>query len=99
MKSIEIYRRNKNIREKGMDGMDTALPPEIPEEFPMTNIFTARCYILWGEYHKRMWRSESDHRVYHEGKAKTICVELVGNSREEALTNLDTNKYEFIEWW
>lgn len=51
--------------------------------------FTAVCYLLWG----------SGERVIHDGTPKTICIELSGDSRQEALKKLDTRCYEFKEWW
>lgn len=61
--------------------------------------YIAKCYILWGPYHREMWATPTERRVYCEGKAKTICVEMEGIDRAEALSKLKTNAYEFIQWW
>ena len=96
MKSIDIYRRKKNNREKGGDGSDAAITAQ-----PSSNVhtYTACCFLLWGTYHRHKWKNPNDHRVYDKGQAKTICVELVGIDKKDALSKLNTNAYEFIEWW
>lgn len=102
MKSIEIYRSKINIRQNGVDSMDsvdsTAILESCQDE-PQTKTYTAHCYILWGTYHRSKWTSPQDRRIYHEGEAKSICISLTGVNRMEVLSKLDTNAYEFIEWW
>lgn len=66
---------------------------------PVEHTYTARCYILWGEYHRSWWKSSDDRRVYHNGQAQTICVDLTGFDKQDALSKLDTSAYEFMEWW
>lgn len=99
MKSIEVYRRKINNREKGGDGGDTC--DTATTEQPRSNVhtYTAHCYILWGTYHRSKWKSPDDRRVYHDRQAQSICVRLTGITRRDALSKLDTNAYEFIEWW
>lgn len=96
MKSIEIYNIKNNNREKGMDSVDNQSDRVEAIE---TRIFTARCYILWGVFHRDKWKSASDRRVYCNGKPQTICIELKGKDRADALNNLDKQSDEFIEWW
>lgn len=62
-------------------------------------VHVARCYMLWGRYHKRWWRSETDRRIYKAGKPVVVYRDLHGKTAEEALAGLDTEAYEFIEWW
>jgi hypothetical protein len=102
MKSIEIYRSKINIRQKGVDSMDSVDSTPVPQsrqDQPKPRAYTALCYILWGTYHRAKWASPHDQRVYHDGLAKSICISLTGASRKDALSKLDTNAYEFIEWW
>ena len=61
--------------------------------------YTASCYILWGQYHRDKWKSSDDRRVYHSGQAQTICIDLTGIDQQDALSKLNTNAYEFIQWW
>ena len=62
-------------------------------------VYIADCYLLWGQYHQHQWKSTIDRRVYDGREAKTVCVELKGADRQDALSKFDTNAYEFIRWW
>jgi len=53
---------------------------------------TARCYLVWPENKKYLWNG-SDRRIYNEGVLVTVGVEVI------AEVFLDTNVYQFIEWW
>lgn len=99
MKSIEVYRHKVNNREKGSDGSDACDTANATQPCSDVHTYTANCYILWGIYHRNKWRSPDDRRVYHNDQAKSICVSLTGANRRDALLKLDTNAYEFIEWW
>ncbi|MDD5457847.1 MAG: hypothetical protein PHF37_00415 [Phycisphaerae bacterium] len=99
MKSIDIYRRKKNNREKGGDSSDACDAAITAQPSSNVHTYTACCYLLWGTYHRHKWKNPNDHRVYDKGQAKTICVELVGIDKKDALSKLNTNAYEFIEWW
>ncbi|WP_146662792.1 hypothetical protein [Anaerohalosphaera lusitana] len=83
----------------GLDDYDAAVQAEEEVLARIMHTYTARCYILWGEYHRDKWRSPIDRRVYHNNKPQTICVALTGTDREDALSKLDTDAEEFIEWW
>ncbi len=101
MKSIDIYACIKNNRKKGVDGMDgtdSVNNTEHLSELSMRNLYFAKCYILWGEYYKSSWKSSDDRRVYHDGKAQTICVRLKGADRDDALSKINNDEYEFIRW-
>lgn len=99
MKSIDVYAYIKNNRKKGVDGMDSVDNSEDLSMPHIEDIYFAKCYILWGQYHKDKWSSSNDRRIYHDGKAKTISVLLKGKDRDEALSKLDSDEYEFIRWW
>jgi hypothetical protein len=99
MKSIEVYSNKINNRQKGMDSVDSTAIPQSCQDKPKPRTYTALCYILWGTYHRSKWKSPQDKRVYHDGQAHSICISLTGINRREALSKLDTNAYEFIEWW
>ncbi|GEM_PF-3717858 len=59
----------------------------------------AKCYLLWGKFHKNRWASENDRRIYNKNKPVIVYKELRGKTPEQALEKLDTRAYEFIEWW
>ena len=99
MKSIEVYRRKVNNREKGSDSSDTCDTAIAEQPRSHVHTYTACCYLLWGTYHRSKWKSPDDRRIYDNGEAKSICVRLTGVNRRAALSKLDTNAYEFIEWW
>jgi hypothetical protein len=82
-----------------MDSVDSTAIPQSCQDKPKPRTYTALCYILWGTYHRSKWKSPQDKRVYHDGQAHSICISLTGINRREALSKLDTNAYEFIEWW
>ncbi len=65
---------------------------------PFEQIYVARCYILWGKYHRLQWKSEDDRRVYHNGRPQSICVGLRASNYQQAISKLNTDAYEFIEW-
>lgn len=99
MKSIEVYRRKVNNREKGGDSGDTCDTATTEQPRSHVHTYTACCYLLWGTYHRSKWKSPDDRRIYDNGEAKSICVRLTGVNRQDALSKLDTNAYEFIKWW
>lgn len=99
MKSIEVYREKINNRQKGSDGSDGQDKEPLPPRRLDVHTYIAHCYILWGIYHRAKWKSPTDRRVYHNNQAKSIGISLTGTSRKDALLKLDTNAYEFSEWW
>ena len=51
--------------------------------------FVAKCYVRdnWGR------------RVATGGEDVTVLVDLFGADRDDAMADLDEQRYEFCEWW
>lgn len=104
-----LRRINNYLKHEAIIAFDTSVDEESDaiqavqdmedEHSPCEHRYIARCYILWGKHHQDKWKSSDDHRVYSDGQAQVIGVDLAGIDKQDAISKLDTNTYEFMEWW